>query len=1011
MWLVFPPTGTMLAITSTIPREISLGPLDREFDWRLRITASCEAMHQHCTALVPILRAMPLQLHAASLNAEQQLADRPLDLRARRPGARALGAQHGLRQEGEDGGRGRARADGGGEGPTAPRHAAVPASTMAQPAAKKARTAGEVEPAPTEEAKVAEPAKPAEPAKAVGPPPEAETDAPACTKPKVQGSVRFLTRDTTLNLLPSACGGIFMAMGDGGIKSLFAGARASVGLTSGRYMFEAKILECCAGSDARGKGAHVLRVGFSAAGSALVVGADKDGVCFESDGDSDARGCGFIHNQTRVKAGVSFARGDIVAALLNLDKASSNFNTVSLFKNGLRISQPQQIPDNLKGKALFPHISFKGVSVHTNFGPTPLAPLPFTCRMVQDAAKTDTAVAVAQEPADGKYEVVVPVGLPDEGTFDWLDLWLEKNAGYTELSDRMLVAWAEQSGMGKPRGAGSKVSGDKPAAEWHDFDIASVRRAVYSIAPLQSRHYVVMEVRGNLIKDERQALVKRFSDGAFKIHAHVAVGTPTQDFKDLVQRLTLKQKQESSDRAFQLKKMEEKRKWQLAKAQFHAAKAKKKAEKERQQKLKEMQKKVAAAKAAAAKAKEGEAKEGEGKEEKKPEEEKEEEKEVEEPEEVEEFGEPEPADEVPPKVALTAEEKAMVYRPRDIKDLTPLAFSSSFTKFSLPAADEGFAAVKYEWSKGPKCDEYLRQWILERKFKNRVEELVPSVWFKTKLQAWRSAVSKYQGKQTEYRASVAKKAADKLAKEAKARAAALAAEKKKAEKKDGAEDKGEEVKKAEEAAEEEEEEEADFAGLDVFGAEDVLDIGGGMPLFRDFSPEDWAMLGLRFELHLLAHAFRHDVDDPERLGVHTDHLDFYFQRYFGRALLAKDYGKETVEELVGLVDDVVYVNAKGVLESQVEAELETPSVFVKATEEARRRRALRLDLGEEAAKLRLAPAALQGQGSRHSKGNRQDGNKWWSSYGKVPSDRANYSHQPYGNGKGGKTGGKGGAWW
>ena len=29
--------------------------------------------------------------------------------------------------------------------------------------------------------------------------------------------------------------------------------------------------------------------------------------------------------------------------------------------------------------------------------------------------------------------------------------------------------------------------------------------------------------------------------------------------------------------------------------------------------------------------------------------------------------------------------------------------------------------------------------------------------------------------------------------------------------------------------------------------------------------KDWALLSLRFELHLLAHAFLHDCGDPERL--------------------------------------------------------------------------------------------------------------------------------------------------
>lgn len=34
---------------------------------------------------------------------------------------------------------------------------------------------------------------------------------------------------------------------------------------------------------------------------------------------------------------------------------------------------------------------------------------------------------------DGKYEVIFPVGVPDEGTFAWLDDFLKKNPTYVEL--------------------------------------------------------------------------------------------------------------------------------------------------------------------------------------------------------------------------------------------------------------------------------------------------------------------------------------------------------------------------------------------------------------------------------------------------------------------------------------------------------------------------------------------------------------------------------------------------
>merc|ERR1712203_1227294 len=95
---------------------------------------------------------------------------------------------------------------------------------------------------------------------------------------------------------------------------------------------------------------------------------------------------------------------------------------------------------------------------------------------------------------------------------------------------------------------------------------------------------------------------------------------------------------------------------------------------------------------------------------------------------------------------------------------------------------------------------------------------------------------------------------------------------------------------------EEEEEEpvpVDFAGLDVFEVADVSDVGGGMPLFKDFGPDDWTLMGLRHELHLLAHAFRNDVEDAERAGVHMDHLDFYYQKYFRKQISAKGFGLET----------------------------------------------------------------------------------------------------------------------
>merc|ERR1719330_963126 len=54
-------------------------------------------------------------------------------------------------------------------------------------------------------------------------------------------------------------------------------------------------------------------------------------------------------------------------------------------------------------------------------GPTPSKELPFKCRMLQSAAKEDVQVEAAPKPKDGKFDVMLPVAFPDEGTFDWLE--------------------------------------------------------------------------------------------------------------------------------------------------------------------------------------------------------------------------------------------------------------------------------------------------------------------------------------------------------------------------------------------------------------------------------------------------------------------------------------------------------------------------------------------------------------------------------------------------------------
>merc|ERR1719414_1050989 len=124
--------------------------------------------------------------------------------------------------------------------------------------------------------------------------------------------------------------------------------------------------------------------------------------------------------------------------------------------------------------------------------------------------------------------------------------------------------------------------------------------------------------------------------------------------------------------------------------------------------------------------------------------------------------------------------------------------------------------------------------------------------------------------------------------------------------------------------------------IDIYTVEDICDVGGGEPLFSNFAFEDWALLSLRFELHLLQAAFKHDVDDPERIGIHENHLLFYFSKYFKKQLHPKSYGKDSVQEVVELVKDAVRLDESSkVLASTLKEEPEAVSTFVKIQEESR----------------------------------------------------------------------------
>merc|ERR1711920_818084 len=226
---------------------------------------------------------------------------------------------------------------------------------------------------------------------------------------------------------------------------------------------------------------------------------------------------------------------------------------MSLFKDGKRASEPQPLPESMHGQVLYPAVTYRHVTLQMNFGPEVGCQLPFKCRMLADAATEDVEIEAIADPSH-KPEVVIPVGLPDQGYFDWVDGFIEEHPDFVELSDRKIRDWALKSGFKVMKGSGSSM--DRPDLTFNGASLAdrSVQKLTMSVAPVVKRNYIVPELRAGLIASERKSLLANFSSTKFSKRAVVIMGEPNEKHKVRVRSLILAKKQKLADAAASRKK-------------------------------------------------------------------------------------------------------------------------------------------------------------------------------------------------------------------------------------------------------------------------------------------------------------------------------------------------------------------------------------------------------------------------------------------------------------------------
>ena len=243
----------------------------------------------------------------------------------------------------------------------------------------------------------------------------------------------------------------------------------------------------------------------------------------------------------------------------------------------------------------------------------------------------------------------------------------------------------------------------------------------------------------------------------------------------------------------------------------------------------------------------------------------------------------------------------------------------SFEKFTIPSEEEGFQEVCFVWEGEEESNEYLKQWIAEKKLVQKVNDLRPSGWFKDKHREWQSILSRWKRRQDDWKDPAKRRRMDKPLP-------------------DGT---------LPESCEE----------VDPWTLLDPTDIGTGEPLFSKFAWEDWQMLELRVQLHLLVHGYKHAMNDPQRVTFHERHTESYYDTFYRKPLAIRQFGVNSLQELLNMIKDTMEIlSSKSMLDPQLSDD--TPfENFLRLTEDARRLRLSRLDSGDATAVLRLSRPA------------------------------------------------------